>query len=396
VPEEEEADYDVVDEKKSAFVDDDDGHGTNQQENCPASAVGDTSSDDSPWHVPSFVVKGKIIKERKMKRNIIMLEKEEEEKSEKKKKSRKRDDEEAGEAVRSEAPADLFDRPEPLDLFAGPEGAALLSQFLAWKPKVTSHSPPRAVSHAKPAAFERRTDDGLVSSRARAEPPGSSARAAPQGSRSPKASISFWDQQRPMVAADGARWRQHSRIECAILAENVQKRVEGCEEAYEKVFDALAEGDGRISFRLPSPGAGVRQELAHAKAILARLSCCEVPFYVGITQMPSRRWHGLYLDASSTPVHHSRKGEPGIREEYLGHKEKWELMEIMHVTDSAEANALFEINLIQDLQRNPFCTNTGLLGGGRSPAEGMMSPPYFCYVCYDNDLRLDPVCRGSG
>ena len=30
----------------------------------------------------------------------------------------------------------------------------------------------------------------------------------------------------------------------------------------------------------------------------------------------------------------------------------------------------------------------GLLGGGRSPAEGMMSPPYFCYVCYD-DLHLE-------
>ena len=230
-----------------------------------------------------------------------------------------------------------------------------------------------------------------------AEPLGSSARAAPPGSRSPKApDIPPRSALRPM-AQGSLVVRPYSRIECAKVAENVQKRVvECCEAAYDKVFYALAGSDGRISFRLASPRVGVWQELAHAKAILARLSCCEVPFYVGITQMPSRRWHGLYLDASSTPVHHSRKGEPGIREEYLGHKEKWELMEIMHVTDSAEANALFEINLIQDLQRNPFCTNTGLLGGGRSPAEGMMSPPYFCYVCYDNDLRLDPVCRGSG
>jgi hypothetical protein len=188
----------------------------------------------------------------------------------------------------------------------------------------------------------------------KAEPPGSSARAAPPGSRSPKACFSFlaW---RPMVPADGGRWRPYSRIECAQVAENVQKRVECCEAAYDKVFYALAGSDGRISFRLASPRVGVWQELAHAKAILARLTCDEVSFYVGITQMPSRRWHGFYLDASSgTPVHHSRKGEPGIREEYLGHKEKWELMEIMHVTDSAEANASFEINLMQHLHRNPF------------------------------------------
>jgi hypothetical protein len=131
----------------------------------------------------------------------------------------------------------------------------------------------------------------------------------------------------------------------------------------------------------------VRQELAHVKAILGGLTYCEVPFHVvGNTQMPSRRWHGLYLDASSTPVHHSRKGEPGIREEYLGHnKEKWELMEVMHVTDSAEANASFEINLMQHLHRNPFFTF--LIKD--SPAKRMMSPPYFfCYVCYD-DLHLE-------
>ena len=222
----------------------------------------------------------------------------------------------------------------------------------------------------------------------KAEPPGSSARAAPPGSRSPKApDIPPRSALRPM-AQGSLVVRPYSRIECAKVAENVQKRVECCEEAYyDKVFDALAGSDGRISFRLPSPRVGVRQELAHVKAILGGLTYCEVPFHVvGNTQMPSRRWHGFYLDASSgTPVHHSRKGEPGIREEYLGHKEKWELMEIMHVTDSAEANASFEINLMQHLHRNPFFTF--LIKD--SPAKRMMSPPYFfCYVCYD-DLHLE-------
>ena len=80
------------------------------------------------------------------------------------------------------------------------------------------------------------------------------------------------------------------------MAQSVQKHVEDCEEAFDKVFYALLDCDGRITFCLPRPRDGVRQKLDHAFAILADLTRRQAPFYVGITQMPCRRWHGLYLD----------------------------------------------------------------------------------------------------